>query len=279
MSDTVTRIKCGNCHQYHDTVGMVKRCHFRPPHQTKPCLNLDPHPLHYSAELNWTCPGIDAPAAVAQSGLGSMTRPKRDWRSEPVTDKQKDKLKRMGINPSFPNNKGEASDLIGGVTKAPQEAKIVSVNDAPNRRTTKIPLEMIHAIPDGYYASRQDSTRPLTFFRISRPKRGDFKGAIKVQTQHGPDLKLALTIYPGDRVYWSNMAVEDDLLLVVVDPNGTGIAYAEELQRCMRCNTELTDERSRWFGIGPECEKHWPHIIDLVTDRKGRFVPGWEQQT
>jgi len=152
------------------------------------------------------------------------------------------------------------------------------IQDAPNRRTTKIPLAMLHAVPDGYYATQQDSTRPLTFFRISRPKSGKYKGALKIQTQHGPDYKMALEVWPGDRLYWTNMAVEDDLLLVVVDPNGAGNTYSEEKKRCRRCNTELTDERSRWFGIGPECEKYWPHVIDIVTDTKGPYKPGWEDR-
>lgn len=236
-----TRVKCGNCQQYHSSAAEVKLCYFPPAPQPPP-------------------------ATVASSGLAG----------DRVTQRQLDFIRDLGGDVQLAVNytKRGASLYIERLKK---EQKKTVQQAAPNRQTTKIPLAMLHDVPDGYYATRQDSTRPYTFFRISRPKSGNFKGALKIQTQHGPDYKLALVVYPGDRVYWSNMAVEDDLLLVVVDKNGCAIAYAEKIGRCMRCNTELTDERSRWYGIGPECEKHWPHMIDLINDRKGEYHPGWEQ--
>lgn len=245
---TLTGILCGKCHNRHQSVREVWFCHF------------------------------PSSAMVAQSALprrGTVNLP--SWRTEPVTGAQKDRLRRMGIDPNLARNKGEASDWIGGKTDPPRKASSV-IEDAPNRRQTKIPMDMLLALPDGYYAAQLDSTRPYTFFRINRPKSGKLKGAFKVQTQHGPELMLALVIYDESRLYWHNMSIEDELLLVAIDPNAAAICYSEELKRCMRCNTELTDERSRWFGIGPECTKHWPHIEPMVEDRKGRYVPGWEQK-
>lgn len=169
----------------------------------------------------------------------------------------------------------QASEYIDRLKR--EQKKVTDPWAAPNRLVTKIPLDMLAGIPDGYYASRLDSTQPFTFFRVSRPKSGKYKGTMKIQTQHGPEYKLAVVIwnYEAQRVTVYNKMIEDELLLVTVDHNGCAIAYAEKIGRCMRCNTELTDERSRWYGIGPECEKHWPHIIGLIDDRKGEYRPGW----
>lgn len=239
MNLTMTRVKCGNCHNYHDSAAAVKSCYFPP------------------------TPSV-APAAVASFEL-PVDRP---------TQRQLDYVRDLGGDVELARKYTKTG--ISHYIKRLKEAKRVNSpeRNAPNRQQTKIPLAMLHDLPNGYYATRPDSTRPFTFFKVSRPKSGNFKGCLKIMTQHGPDYKLALVIYPGDRLYWSNMAVEDDLLLVVVDKNGCAIAYAEEIGRCMRCNTELTDERSRWYGIGPECEKSWPHIIDLINDRKGPFAYG-----
>lgn len=233
-----TRVKCGNCQNYHSSAAEVRLCYF-PPVVQQP------------------------PAMLAQSALASVERP---------SQRQLDFIRDLGgdVQMAMKYTKRGASLYIDRLKREGKTA----VTTAPNRQQTKIPLEMLHDLPDGYYASRPDSEHPYTFFRVSRPKSGNFNGALKIQTQHGPDYKLALVVYPGDRIYWSNLAVEDDLLLVVVDRNGCAIAYADKIGRCMRCNTELTDERSRWYGIGPECEKHWPQIIDIVNDRKGVFKFG-----
>jgi len=263
------RVKCGNCHQYHASVNDVRSCYFPP--IIKLCMTLTPHEPHWvRGPKNVWCPGapVSTPAAVEQSAPAAP--------SNRATQRQLDYIRDLGGDVETARNytMRDASLYIERLKEERRKAKMNET--APNRRQTKIPLPMLIQLRDGYYASRLDSTRPYVFFRVSRPKSGRYKGAIKIQTQHGPELKMALEIWKESEVYWTNMSVEEQLLLVVVDPNGCSIAYAEEIGHCMRCNTELTDERSRWFGIGPECEKHWPHIIDLVADRKGPFVPGWE---
>lgn len=274
MTTTLNRVKCGNCRQYHSSAAEVKACYYPP--LEKLCMKLEPHGRHTDVSRNLTCPGFTAPATVASKGL-TVVWQGVEYVSAGCTQPQLDYIGRLGGDPLLAVKYTTRGASLY-IDRLKREGRKVTDHaaSAPNRQTTKIPLEMLHDLPDGYYASRPDSAHPYTFFKVSRPKSGNFKGSLKIMTQHGPDYKLALVIYPGDRVYWSNIAVEDDLLLVVVDKNGCAIAYAEEIGRCMRCNTELTDERSRWFGIGPECEKHWPHIIDLITDRKGPFIHGWE---
>lgn len=229
-------IICGNCHQRHPSVEAIKACYA----------------------------GKTKTAAPEQKEL-SVTRRQLDY----IKSLNGDVSKAMTLTIK------EASNYIDQLKKAKRMSN--PIESAPNRLATKVPLDMLANVPDGYYAAQLDSTQAFTFFRISRPKSGQFKGTLKIQTQHGPDYKLAMVVWSFERqrVTVYNKAIEDELLLVCVDHNGCAIAYAEKIGRCMRCNTELTDERSRWYGIGPECEKHWPYIIDLVNDRKGEYVPGW----
>lgn len=154
------------------------------------------------------------------------------------------------------------------------EEKSMNQWNVPNRRQTKIPLGFLESLRDGYYATRLSSDDEYTFFRVSRPKIGRYQNHIKIQTQHGPDYELMMVVYPDKSVIVYDFKVEDELMLVCVTPYESNIAYAAKIGKCMRCNTELTDARSRHYGIGPECEKHWPWIIEAVEDRKGPFVPG-----
>lgn len=56
---------------------------------------------------------------------------------------------------------------------------------------------------------------------------------------------------------------------------------AEEIVTCMRCNKQLTNPISRLYGIGPECIKHIPILMDInvndVDAMKQRLVDvTWE---
>lgn len=166
----------------------------------------------------------------------------------------------------------EASNYIKRLIKEGNTVTTNPIENAPNRQTTMIPMDMLLNVPAGRYAVRPDSNSKHRFFRISRPKTGNMKGSFKVQTQHGEDYKLAMVIWPSGSLTWYNMSIEDDLALVVVNTNGAAIEYGQVIGRCCRCGKELTDDRSRYFGIGPECEKVWPQIIDIVTDTKGAYV-------
>ena len=159
-------------------------------------------------------------------------------------------------------SRSQASDYINLLK---QEGRTV------NTRQLKVPLGYLKDIRDGYYAARRDDTEELKFLRVSRPKRGIYAGCLKVQSQHGPNLMPMLYVRPNDEIVVQDWRYEEALLLVAVDQRGCAMTYAEEIGNCMRCNCDLTDERSRWYGIGPECEKHWPEMINLVADKKGHY--------
>lgn len=249
---TDTRIKCGHCHGYHASIADVRLC-------------ANPRPVTPPRSAPVASFGLPRPAYV-----------------EPVTQKQLNYINDLGGDTvhAAKLSKDGASHYIEELKRKKRSKPMTST--APNRQTVKIPQPFLEGLREGYFATRQDSTRPYTFLRVSLPKKGQFKGSLKVQTVHGSgmgvSLKLALVIYDfgteKQRVYWHNMSIEDDLLLVCVDQRGSALAYAEAMGRCMRCNAELTDDRSRWYSIGPECEGHWPEIIEEVNDTKGPYKPG-----
>jgi hypothetical protein len=131
------------------------------------------------------------------------------------------------------------------------------------------PLEMVKNIKDGRYANRPSSE--------VRPKTGKKKDCLVIQTQHSDWYQDLCVIYPSGKIFMQTSkftAIDMNLMLTCVDPVSGMRKYAEELGVCGRCGRELTDERSRYYGIGPECEKHLPEIISAVDEEKGVYRPG-----
>jgi hypothetical protein len=129
---------------------------------------------------------------------------------------------------------------------------------------------LLDGVRDGYYAVQLDDSDPLTFMRISRPTRGQYDGALKIQTQHSDELKVAAVRWPSGA--WSTYRgkwIIDRLMVLVVDPVRAGMTYSKKLNQCQRCNKDLTDERSRHYGIGPDCEKLLPQHIERVDEYHG----------
>lgn len=139
-----------------------------------------------------------------------------------------------------------------------------------------IPPEAILDIRKGRYAVPSAEGR-LTFVRLSERnnKRSFLQGYIFLQSQHSDELMDRAVFTPQGSLhaaYWSLERISDILLGIIVDPWGAAIRYGQELGQCCRCGKSLTDERSRWYGIGPECEQHWPEIIAEVDDVRGPYV-------
>lgn len=140
---------------------------------------------------------------------------------------------------------------------------------APDKDRMDIIVPLLTNVKEGYYATETGDGRynDLRFFRISRPKKGNYAGNVKIQWQLADSWELAMLVRPNG-TFWEPRSLPfsmvDYLLNIVVDASGCARRYAKEIDKCCRCNTTLTDERSRHYGIGPECEKYWPHIINLV---------------
>ena len=133
------------------------------------------------------------------------------------------------------------------------------------------PYAMVEQTRSGRYAVRHDENEPFKFVRITRPTRGRKAGCTIIQSQHSERFKDCVIVFPSGRVTVLDRRVDPFLLLTVADPMTAARNYATELGRCCQCGKELTDGRSIWFGIGPECEKSWPEIIERVLDEKGDY--------
>ncbi|HEV7949288.1 MAG TPA: DUF6011 domain-containing protein [Glaciihabitans sp.] len=134
---------------------------------------------------------------------------------------------------------------------------------------SKIQKLYIDMVPQGNYAARLEEGRPLQFFRVDRPTFGNFEGFTKVQ-RRGADMLSMLYLVGRDgtlRIYDDRYA--DEFLTVIADLTYASVLYGQELGKCCRCNISLTDERSRYYGIGPECAKHWSSLIEYVHEQKG----------
>lgn len=178
----------------------------------------------------------------------------------------------------------QASAYIDELKKRPKVITTPAPEDEPMpvevAKTTKSDMikSLISMVPDGYFAVREQEGAPITFLKISRPKRGNFRDGIKISSQHGPSLEVRWVLWPSGRVSvyrWPGHEIEDDLLILMADWKSATRLYAEKKKKCGRCNTDLTDPRSRFYLIGPECEKHWPWWIDDVAAERGGY---WEHQ-
>ena len=146
----------------------------------------------------------------------------------------------------------------------------------PNDWRTSVPRPMVEALRDGRYAAaeaqyRGDDFDHYTFFRVWRPTSGKKKGCLLIKPQHSEAYKEFITIYPSGSVWFaqSSPRLDQALLMVCADPYTTAQNYARLHERCSCCGKKLTDERSRWYGIGPECKGRWPEIIRTVNETKG----------
>jgi hypothetical protein len=193
-----------------------------------------------------------------------------------VTVPQLNKIRSLGgdVVHAAKLNRGEASDYIERLIKAKESNQMIQ--EPEEKPATIIPMDMLMAVPDGRYAARQDENDEYDFFRVSRAKSGRLKDALKIQTQHSDLLKDALIVWPSGRVSVYNRAVERNLLLAILDTRLAGIRYGRHIGRCMKCGKTLTDNRSRYYGIGPDCEKDWPETIQEVDDMFGAYHPGKE---
>jgi hypothetical protein len=139
------------------------------------------------------------------------------------------------------------------------------------------PQVMVENMRDGRYAVAPGTAGAEkdqhVFIRVSRPKTGKKKGALVIQTQHSDDYRPFITFWPSGQIYVAkqNDRLDQALLMVAADPFTSAMKYAELWNVCSRCGKQLTDAKSRWYGIGPECEKHWPEIINYVNETRGAF--------
>ena len=181
-----------------------------------------------------------------------------------ASDKQRAYLRKLGATPAqIPSSltMNEASALITEMLSRPAEP---SAFEHKEDKRVEFIQGILPNVPDGYFAVRNQDGDPYRFYRISTPKTGKLKGARKIQSQHSDYLKTIAVHWPSGAFSTYRALPIDHLMLIIADSERAAMNYARELGKCCRCNAALTDERSRHYGIGPECEKYWPQIIERV---------------
>jgi len=200
------------------------------------------------------------------------------YRDAAPTTEQLNKARRLGIDLHRAWKRGPLGDEIDRVLAERGQSVTAEVPEPPK---TKVPLDMLQKAGDGYFAVRLDANRPHTFFRLNtiKPIAGVRRklpiGTFTVETLHGDNRRWMLTIFPNGNVKEYDLSKEDELLMVCVDPNGGRIEYGIEIGSCGICGKTLTDERSRWYGIGPDCEKRNGILISIVENKYGPWRAGY----
>lgn len=255
------KVRCGKGH-VHPSVAAVKACYLKPVAPVAP-----PVPVRSAT------PGV---------------RPHVTHVSEPPTPAQVAYVARLGgvLDPSA--TRLEASRIIDALLAARKST--VSPVAQPERKSTMqqsrigIPVEMLFAIREGRWAVSPEGTTDLTFLRthVIKPYKNGrsraYQGWMKVQTQHSDDLIDRALISPQGEVKMvshtmNSQRLTELLLTIITDQKAAAIRYGQAKEQCCHCGKTLTDERSRHYGIGPECEKGWPEVIDEVDANEGPFVP------
>lgn len=209
------------------------------------------------------------PSAPARLTFGSRYNP-----TGPLSRAQYDFIRDLkgdlnrALRMSYEQASNYISELKGATMSTPTSRPV-----DPRLELLKGLIEMV---PDGYYATQEYEGGHVEFIRVSSPKSGQYRDSRKFQTLHGSGLgarlELAAVLWPSNKWSVYKTGIVDYLLLLCTDYQGAAFRYAEKIGKCCRCNAELTDGRSRWLGIGPECEKHWPWVIENVLERKGPFT-------
>lgn len=125
---------------------------------------------------------------------------------------------------------------------------------------------MIRRIPEGYFATApagENGHHDFLRIKTQQGKRSHWNGALTVQTLHGDKWSdPAIAFWPSERISVYREPVIEMVMLILQDYKTAGLRYAIMLEKCMRCGKQLTDDRSRHYLVGPECEnKHeytWP---------------------
>lgn len=130
---------------------------------------------------------------------------------------------------------------------------------------------VLKEIRDGNYAVQRGESGHIDFLRISHP-RGNFQ----VQTRHSDQLELAMrdkfrNSWGKEYIWIPKPWIVPVLVELAADQTRAALLFSSKLNKCCRCYKSLTDRRSRFFGIGPECEEFRPDIIEFVTLTKGFY--------
>lgn len=260
------------------------------------CKNGVEH-VHQSVEESRRCwkgsPLLPAPPVVALPPVPPA--PKfQDWRDKRRTDEQLDKVRKENGDVLFAMKltRGECSDYINCLVRGmpykspfgwtptdqtqPQPERRTAVTDDPRLMILKT---MVPLIPEGYYATAPDGeNRHNDFVRIvtQHGKRSHWKGALTIQTQHSDRWSdPRIVFWPSGKVslYDGGQSCIGMVQEIVSDYKTAALRYSILNTRCMRCGAKLTDDRSKHYLVGPECESKHGYVWPI------EFADEWNEAT
>lgn len=103
------------------------------------------------------------------------------------------------------------------------------------------PEDEFASVPAGRYAVTVNGE--LWFVKVDRPTEGKWAGRVFVKRQNGGELTRLYTNV--QRRVLNNIATQG--------PATCAAEFGHKIGRCGVCNTPLTNEESRAYGIGPVC--------------------------
>lgn len=231
------------------------------------CRNGSLH-THESVNESRRCWGVGLPAAPVAASRPVPPPPAPPAPAKPavrmVSQSQLDYVTKFNGDYTYASKLtyDEAFAYVGELMRAARDRKKNTLSD-PRLDMIK---GMINLIPEGNYATQLDGNSRIDFLRVTRPTKGQYRGSVKFQTRHSDNLDLAAVLWPSGAWSLYKQSVIDMMLLMIADSRGCMRRFAQELGRCCNCGKSLTDERSRYYGIGPECEKDRPDVIEYVDD-------------
>lgn len=220
-------IRCGNCHDYHETVAEVRDCHGVGNVMTDDYAGPSPKQRELIQSLHEQLSLAPYPDAEMDQFDRDMTRRTIDHLLYSVREAKVDGTIAVDKSRHF-----KAADYPT-VTEG-----YYAVHYLGTRRTSS---DVIHADPD----------HTIDFFQIQTPTEGRWDGYLFV--------KRVLGGGQGSEVRTERVArrtAETWLKVAATNPEAAKQLFGREIGRCGECGRQLTDETSRALGIGPVCREN-----------------------
>lgn len=142
---------------------------------------------------------------------------------------------------------------------------------------------MLDKIPDGRYGVANNEMTQTVFMRKKSwapdAKNKRLAGSTTVQVKSADVWHDAFIYWPSGKVSaykksWQGTDMNELLTMVFMDIGGSAQNYADKFSECSNCGIELTDDRSRYYGLGTDCIKRRTDIVNYVESTKGPYTKG-----
>jgi lipoprotein-anchoring transpeptidase ErfK/SrfK len=196
-----------------------------------------------------------APVVVTpQAPIGDLATPKQiEFYTALVTGKQMalgiGERAEMIKNAAMMTKK-EMSQAISNMMGLPwipreQQVRTAVITGQPAAPVTKPVQKTWDTIGAGHYAVVDPKDQVLKFYKVQRPKKGNWVGYVFIKRVSGENLEPVGNAQEREVIF---REIEKDVM-------GALKRYGQEIGQCGHCKKQLTDAESRAFGIGPVCRK------------------------